>query len=134
MIKTVNAYGAKTKREVYGRDLEIFNRNRNKYYWGKEDDLIDTIAQRRLYPDIPVEFPGVPLESDYHLPCSVEEEEFVNENAASAAAAANADSSYESLQDNPGAAHKYSMANLVEVDSNSDDEDEDDNTNGNKIV
>jgi len=31
------------------------------------------IAQQRLYPDILEEFPGVALESDYHLPIPAEE-------------------------------------------------------------
>ena len=50
----------------------------------------------------------------------------------SAAAAANADISHDSLQGNPGTAHHYVMQDLVEVDSNSDDEDDDNDTDGNK--
>ena len=79
------------------------------------------IAQRRIYPDIPADFPGVPLESDYHLPIPAEEEEFVNENATSAVSAANADISNDSLQDAQSTPRNYSMSDLVEVDSNSDD-------------
>ena len=78
VIKKVNTYGAKTKREVYGRDFDFLNRNKKKFDWDEEDDLNDMIAQQKLYPDIPAEFPGVPLKSDYHLPIPAEEEEFVD--------------------------------------------------------
>ena len=64
----MNAYGAKTKRELYGRDLDFLDLNKRKFDWDEEDDVNDMMAQRRLYPDIPVEFPGVALEYDYHLP------------------------------------------------------------------
>ena len=74
VIKNRNAYGAKTKGEVYGRDLEFLDRSRKKFDWDEENDLNDTIAQRRWYPDIPENFPTVPVESDYHLPIPVEEE------------------------------------------------------------
>ena len=77
----------------------------------------------------------MPLESDYYLPVSVEEEEFIDENATSAATAADADICHDSFQDNPVTAHHYSMPDLVEVDSDSDDkdDDDDDNTDGNEI-
>ena len=75
VIKKVNAYGARTKREVYGRDLEFLNRNKKQFDWDEEDDLNDMMAQQRLYPDIPANFPGVALESDYHLPFPAEEED-----------------------------------------------------------
>ena len=64
VIKKVNAYGDKMKREVYGRDLEFLNRNKDKYDWYKKDDLNNMIAKTNLHPDIPAEFPGVPLEPD----------------------------------------------------------------------
>ena len=44
MIKKVNAYGTKTKREVYGRDLELLNRNKEKLDWDEDDDLNNMIA------------------------------------------------------------------------------------------
>ena len=75
VIKKVNVYGTKTKREFYGHDLDCLNHNRKKFDWDKEDDLNDMIAQRKLQPDIPVDFPRVPLESYYHLTIPVEEEE-----------------------------------------------------------
>ena len=59
------------------------------------------IAQQRLYPDIPAEFPGVSLESDYHLPFPAEEEEVIDENAMSEAAAANAELPGNDPQDVP---------------------------------
>ena len=49
----------------------------------------------------------------------------------SAATADNAGISHDSLQDNPGTAHRYSMSYLVEVDSDSDGEDDNDDTDGN---
>ena len=50
----------------------------------------------------------------------MEEKEFVDENIMSAAAAAHADISHDSLQDNPGTLHHFSMPDLVEIDSDSD--------------
>ena len=64
----------------------------------------------------------------------MEEEEFVNENDASAVAAANVSISHDSLQDNPGTSRNYSMSDLVEVYSNSDDRNDDDNTDVTKIA
>ena len=125
VIKKVNAYGSKTKREIYGRDLEFLNHNKKKFDWDEEDDLIDMLAQRKLYPNIPAEFPGVALESDYHLPIPAEEEEIVDENAATAAAAANAELPDNDLQDVLRTSSNFPMPDLVEVDS-SDDEDSDD--------
>ena len=59
------------------------------------------LAQRRLYLDIPAEFPGVALEPDYNLPIPAEEEEIVDGNAAESAAAANAELPDDDLQDVP---------------------------------
>ena len=64
MVKKVNADVAKTKREVYGRDLYFLNFNKDKYDLDEEEDLNDTISQNRLRPNILTEFPGMPLESD----------------------------------------------------------------------
>ena len=101
VIKKGDAYGSKTKREVYGRDLDFLNRNKKKFDWDEEDDLNDMLEQQKFYPDIPAEFPGVALQSDYHLPIPAEEEEIVDENAAAAAAAANAELPDDDLQDAP---------------------------------
>ena len=48
VIKKVNAYGLKTKREVYSCDLEFLNCNKKKFDWDEEDDLNNMLAQRRL--------------------------------------------------------------------------------------
>ena len=81
------------------------------------------MAQHRLYPDIPAEFPGLALESDYHLPFPAEEEEIVNENATSEAAAANAELSDDDL---PSGLTNYHLPDLVEADSSDDKSDDDD--------
>ena len=49
-------------------------------------------------------------------------------------AVAKAGISRDPLQDNPGTPHKYSMPDLVEIDSNADDENDDDSTDGNEIT
>ena len=133
----MNAYGSKTKRKVYGRDLEFLNRNKKKFDWDEEDDLNDMLEQQRLYPDIPAEFPGVALQSDYHLPIPAEEEEIVDENAAAAAAAANAELPDDDLSNVPRTSSDFPMPDLVEVDSSDDkdSDDEDDNDDvGNPIT
>ena len=50
VIKKVNAYGSKTKREVYGRDLEFLNRNEKKFDWDEEDDLNDMLGNEGFTP------------------------------------------------------------------------------------
>ena len=85
--------------------IGVFESEQGKYDWDKEDDLNDMISQKKLSPNIPTEFPAVPLESDYHLHISVEE--FILENAASAVAATNADIAHGSLQDNNPSISSY---------------------------
>ena len=66
------------------------------------------------------------LESDYHLPFPAEEEEVIDENATSEAAAANAKLPNNDPQDVPrSTSSAYHLPDLVEVDS-SDDKDSDD--------
>ena len=48
VIKKVNAYGSKTKQEVYGRDLEFVDRNKKQFDWDEEDDLNEMIAQQKV--------------------------------------------------------------------------------------
>ena len=45
MIKKVNVYGSKTKREVYGRSLEFLYRNKKQFDWDEEDDFNGMITQ-----------------------------------------------------------------------------------------
>ena len=87
-----------------------------------------------LHPDIPAQFPRVSLESDYHLPFPAEEEEIINENAVSEAAAANAELPDDDLQDVPWSSCDFPMPDLVEGDSDSDDEEDDDDDNSNAIT
>ena len=76
----------------------------------------------------------VSLESDYHLPIPAEEEEIVNENAASETAAANPKLQDNDLQDVPGISRDYCIPDLVEVYSDSDEEEDNDNDNSNFIT
>ena len=76
----------------------------------------------------------MPLESDYHLSIPAEEEGIVDENAASAAAAANAKIPGDDIQDVPSISRNYSMPDLVEVDSDSDNKEDDQNDNSNGII
>ena len=70
------------------------------------------IAQQRPYLDIPAEFPGVSLESDYHLTFPAEEEEIIDENAMSEAAAANAKLPDNNLGDVPRTSRDFPMPDL----------------------
>ena len=91
------------------------------------------MAQQRLYPDIPTEFTGVALKSNHHLLFPAEEEEIIDENAASEAAAANAEIPDDDL---PSALTNYGFPDLVEADSSddeSDDDDDDSDDNSNDI-
>ena len=73
------------------------------------------IPQRKIYPNIPPEFPGVPLESDYHLPIPAEEEEIIDENAVPEAAAANAELTDDDLQDVHGHPVTFPCQILMEL-------------------
>ena len=126
-----NAYGAKKKREVYGHDLEFLDQNKKKFEWDEEADLNNMMAQQRFHPNIPAEFPGVPLESDYHLHIPAEEEANVDKNDVSKAAAVNAKIPEGDLQYIPRTSCNYSMQDLDEVDSDSDDEKDHDNYHSN---
>ena len=121
------------ERSVWPR-LEFLNHNQKKFDGDEKDDLNGIIAQRKLYPNIPAEFLGVPLESEHHLPIPAEEEKIIDENATSVTAATNAEVSNEALPDATGISRYYSMPDLVEVDYNSDAEDDDDNNDGNVLT
>ena len=115
IIKKINKYGLKTRRAVYGANLEFKNRNKEPYEWDYEDDINGMMqhqAKPKAHPEIPAEFPGVRLESDMDIPCEAVEEELVDDHALAAAAAANAGIHQELLGDSPAGA---SAGDLVDA-------------------
>lgn len=92
VMNKVDKQGLKTKKEVYGNQLEFCNQLNEKYVWEYDDNLDGLSQEERTlpHPDVPAKFPGVQLEADYEGTVPEVEEEFVNENEASVVAAATA--------------------------------------------
>ena len=90
VIKLLNKWGEKTRREVYPHNVEFRNRNKLPYEWTAENDLDEILNDETPpvhLPEVPAEFPGVDLEDD--TPGPALEEEVVNPNIVDANALAN---------------------------------------------
>ena len=61
IIKKTNAWGKKTKREVYDNVIEFKDRYKNTYKWDPEDDMDGLLEDPDPHKTatIPAEFPGV---------------------------------------------------------------------------
>ena len=89
IIKLVEKWGIKSKKELFGKDLTFRNRNREKYEWDGDGEPADeTILEQHEHPEVSAEFPGVTLESDQVSPVPAVEELHHDPNALLAAAAA----------------------------------------------
>ena len=92
VIKTVNTWGRKSTLEQYGANLTFKNRNKQRYNWDYKADINELMEQSHLsHPDIPNEFPGVRLDSNFDQDTSSPAilEEIVDDNTHAAAAATN---------------------------------------------
>ena len=79
VIKRVDKWGKKSKKEVFGRDLAFRNRNRDKFEWDGDDDLLEK-PDYQQHPGIVEEFPGVVLERYQVSPVLAIEELILYEN------------------------------------------------------
>ena len=61
VIKRVDIWGTKSKKEVFGRDLAFRNLNREKFEWDGDNDIFEKSSYQQ-HPGIAVELPGVVLE------------------------------------------------------------------------
>ena len=88
VIKRVNRWGTKSKKMVFGRDLTFCNRNREKFEWDGDDDLLEKPSYQK-HPVIASEFPGVVLQIDQVSLIPAIEELIQDENIVPAEAIAN---------------------------------------------
>ena len=61
--RRVEALGKRGARAIERGNLTFRNRNGEKFSWENDafEDLVVEKEEKRIYPDIPAEIPGVPL-------------------------------------------------------------------------
>ena len=68
IIKKTNAWGKKTKREVYDNVIKFKDLRKNPYQWDPEDDTDGILEDPKPHETspIPAEFPGVEFDADMY--------------------------------------------------------------------
>ena len=93
VIKKVNQWGVRSKREEYGKKLKFLNRNRQKYDWDNDElnDEEGLVEPEPTHPELTAEMPGIEIESEQIEPSDAVVEEEYSESELAAAAAENAE-------------------------------------------
>ena len=81
IINRLNAWGKKTKREIYDNVIEFKDRPKNLYHWDYDDDLYGLLEQTKPHETdtIPAEFTGVKFDAD-EVEVTATDQEVENDN------------------------------------------------------